>query len=213
MRRIQLAPVALLGIATLALAQGGSSSTAAPLKDKEAVTFQEIERGFFLGVTAGPFFVVNPPAREGTPRPFSPGQMAQVGLGFDLGERLSLEAFVLGSANRAGSDYVGKSTGNKASGDFAAFVPGAAARLNLLGFADAQETMRTWIYVRAGGGWVMFFPQSLLPDPDVMVFGGPGVEYYTRLRHFSIGLEVSAAFLVTSGTLGFAVTPNLRYAF
>src|SRR5689334_17387420 len=111
MRRIQIVPVALLGIATLAMAQGGSSSTATPLKDKEAVTFQEIERGFFLGVTAGPYFVVNPPAKEGTPRPFSPGQMAQVGLGLDLGERLSIEAFILGSANRAGSDYVGKSTG------------------------------------------------------------------------------------------------------
>lgn len=188
-----------------------SSSTA--VKDKEAVTFDEIERGFFLGVSAGPFFILNPPAAAGGKRPFSPGQMAQVGIGYDLGEVLSVELFFTGSANRAGSDYVGHSTAGSASGDFSTFVPGAAARFNFLGMADAQETRRTWFYVRGGAGYVVFSPKELLPAPDLLVFAGPGVEYYTRLRHFSIGLEVTGSFLLTTGTLGFAVTPNLRYAF
>ncbi len=69
--------------------------------DRPAETFEEIERGIYFSVLGGPFFIVNPPASSG-PRPFSPGQMAQVELGVDLGERLSLGVFVMGASNRAG---------------------------------------------------------------------------------------------------------------
>lgn len=194
-------------VPAVSLAQGSKPAS----KDKEAEVFDEIERGFYVGVTGGPWFLVNPPASSG-PRPFSPGQMAQVEAGLDLGDRLSLGLFVMGSANRAGSDYTGKSAG-LASGDFSAFTPGAVVRANLLGFNDSQGIRRTWLYVRAGAGFSLYSPKVLLPDPDVLVFGGAGVEYYTRLRHFSIGLELSGALLVPSSTFGFAVTPSLRYAF
>ncbi len=197
--------LASLLLPSLALAQG------APARDKEAVVFDEIERGVFLGVTGGAHFMVNPPATKG-PRPFSPGQTATVEIGYELGERLALSAFVMGTANRAGAEYIGHSNGT-ASGDFSALIPGAAARFNAVGFNDAQGVQRTWLYLRGGAGFVMFSPKTLLPDPDVLVFAGPGVEYFTRLRHFSIGLEATGSYLVTSGTIGFAVTPNLRYAF
>lgn len=179
--------------------------------DRPAETFQEIERGLYFSVLGGPYFVVNPPSAQG-PRPFSPGQMAQVEVGVDIGDRLSLGVFVMGASNRAGSEYVGNS-GGAASGDFSMLVPGALARFNLLGFADAQEVQRTWLYLRGGAGYAMFSPKLLLPDPDILVFAGPGVEYYTRLRHFSVGIEVTGSFLVQSQSFGFAVTPNLRYAF
>lgn len=179
--------------------------------DRPAETFEEIERGIYFSVLGGPYFIVNPPASSG-PRPFSPGQMAQVELGVDLGERLSLGVFVMGASNRAGSEYMGNS-GGAASGDFSTLVPGAVARLHLVGLADAQEVQRTWIYVRGGVGYALFRPKQLLPDSDILVFAGPGVEYYTRLRHFSIGIEVTGSFFVQSQSFGFAVTPNLRYAF
>ncbi len=180
--------------------------------DRPAETFEEIERGIYFSVLGGPFFIVNPPAPTGSPRPFSPGQMAQVELGVDLGERLSLGVFVMGASNRAGSEYVGNS-GGAASGDFSMLVPGAVARFHLVGLADAQDVQRTWIYLRGGAGYALFRPQQLLPDPDILVFAGPGLEYYTRLRHFSVGIEVTGSFFVKSQSFGFAVTPNLRYAF
>jgi hypothetical protein len=192
----------------VALAQGAT----VPVADKAAETFDEVERGLYVSVTAGPSFIVNPPAAAGTPRPFSSGQMAQVEVGLDIGERLSLGVFVTGAANRAGSDYVGDS-GGRASGDFSTLVPGVAARFMALGFADAQEVKRTWFYLRGGAGFAMFSPKQLLPAPDILVFAGPGVEYYTRLRHFSVGVEVTGSYLVSSGALGFALTPTLRYAF
>jgi hypothetical protein len=179
--------------------------------DRPAESFEEIERGLYFSVLGGPSFIVNPPASQG-PRPFSPGQMAQVEVGVDIGERLSLGAFVMGASNRAGSEYVGNS-GGAASGDFSMLVPGLVARVHLVGLADAQDVRRTWIYVRGGAGYALFSPKLLLPDPDILVFGGPGVEYYTRLRHFSVGIEVTGSFLVKSQSFGFAVTPNLRYAF
>jgi hypothetical protein len=194
---------AALAIPALANAQAAG--------DRPAETFEEIERGPYFSVLGGPFFIVNPPASSG-PRPFSPGQMAQVEVGVDIGERLSLGAFVMAASNRAGSEYVGNS-GGAASGDFSMLVPGAVARLHLVGLADAQEVQRTWVYVRGGAGYTLFRPKQLLPDSDILVFAGPGLEYYTRLRHFSVGVEVTGSFFVKSQSFGFAVTPNLRYAF
>ena len=69
------------------------------------------------------------------------------------------------------------------------------------------------LYVRAGAGYALFFPSKLLPSGDILLFGGPGVEYFTHLRHFSVAFEVTASYLLSSGSFGFAVTPNLRYAF
>lgn len=214
---------ALLGsvLSTGALAQTTATS-AAPLKDKEAVTFNEIERGFYVRIGGGPFFVLNPPAVATSDggnglRPFSSGQMAQLEAGIDLSPTISAGVFVMGSANREGSNYQGVPpkgvTLGTATGDFSTLVPGATLKASVLGFADAQGTQRTWIYVRGGVGFVRFFPAALLGSSDVLIFAGPGIEYFTRLRHFSIGVEVTGSFLALSQTFAFAVTPMLRYAF
>lgn len=193
----------------------GQSERAAPLvKDKQEEPINEIERGLYCGVTAGGWFLVNPPASGGSKQPFSPGQVAEVEVGMDFGDRLSAGVYLLGSGNRAGAEYTGKS-GNppRASGDFSILAPGAVARFNLVGFQDGQQVRRTWIYARGGAGYVIFSPKALLPNPDILIFAGPGVEYYTRLRHFSLGVEVTGLYLLTSSSVGFAITPNLRYAF
>ncbi|WP_224246228.1 adventurous gliding motility protein CglE [Hyalangium gracile] len=205
-----LALFSVLVVPTLARAQQSPAANN-PVKDRPAETFNEIERGLYFLVQGGPSFLVNAPADTG-PRPFSSGQAAHVEVGIDIGERLSLGVFVLGTANRAGSDYVGNS-GGAASGDFSSIVPGVTMRAHLVGFADNQEVKRTFIYARAGAGFAMFSPKLLLPDSDILVFAGPGVEYYTRLRHFSVGLEVTGSYLISSGTVGFALMPNLKYAF
>jgi hypothetical protein len=184
----------------------------APTQDKAAVTFNEIERGFFFGVQGGWLFMLNPPARTG-PRPFSPGQTAMVEVGYEFGQRVSVSGFVMAAQNRASSTYTGYSENRAYSGDFSTLAPGASARFNFLGFNDGQDVKRTWLYLRGGAGFALFSPKPLLPSPDFLVFCGPGVEYFTRLRHFSVGLEATGTALVTTGSLGFTVTPNLRYAF
>ena len=206
-----LASLALCASFVLPTVASAQSSTTAQ-GDRPAVTFDEIERGIYFAVLGGPLFITNPPAAEGTPRPFSSGPMAQVEVGVDLGEHVSVGLFLMGSSVRTGAEYVGNS-GGAVSGDFSSLIPGAVLRARLVGFADSQEVKRTWFYVRAGAGYAMFSPKRLLPDSDILVFAGPGVEYYTRLRHFSVGLEVTGQYLVSGGSFGFAVAPNIRYAF
>ncbi len=208
MNRLLLVAVsAFCLLPTLSLAQD-----ARVLKDKEAVRFNEIERGFNLSVSGGFWALVNPPADPGGVRPFSVGQTAKVEIGYDIIERLSAHIFIMANANRAGAEYRGQS-GNIASGDFSMLVPGAGVKVNIVGFNDSQEVKRTWFYVRGGIGAVIFQPRALLPNIDFMLNVAPGVEYFTRLRHFSIGIEAAFAFLFGSQSIGFAVTPTLRYAF
>lgn len=191
---------------------GAKAQTSSALKDKPAVKYNEIERGAYFGVWAGPFYMLNPPAPESTPKPFSAGQLAQVSFGVDFGPHVALEVLLLATANRTNSEYLGNSGGG-ASGDIVSLVPGAAAKVSLFGFDDGMDVKRLWVYVRAGGGYAMFFPKSLLPDNDILLFGGLGLEYFTRLRHFSVGLEASGQYFLSAGTIGFAVTPTVRYAF
>jgi hypothetical protein len=197
--------VLLLAVPSLAFAQSAAVS------GRGSSPINEIERGFYVRGAGGPFFLTKAPANSG-PKPFSSGQMVQVELGYEFNERLSLGLFGMATANRAGSDYVGKS-GGAASGDFSTLIPGAVLRLNAAGVSDDHGVKRTWFYLRGGAGYVKFYPKALLPDADTMLFVGPGIDYYTRLRHFAVGLEVTGVYLVNSQSFGFSVTPNLRYAF
>lgn len=203
---------------TAVLLSSVAFAQAKELKEKPPAAINEIERGFYIGISAGYWALVNPPAGPGSKSPFSPGQTAQMELGYDFAERLSVGIFVQATANRAGSEYTGKSQDSvtgapQASGDFTAVIPGATVRIGIAGFKDSQEVKRGWFYVRAGAGFVIYQPKKLLPGPDVLIFAGPGLEYFTRLRHFSIGLEADFVFMALNQSLGFQVTPMLRYAF
>jgi hypothetical protein len=195
-----------------------SSTTAAPTKDKEGTTYNEIERGVNFSVAGGPSFLVNAP-KSG---PFSSGEAGRVEFGFDFGERVSAELFLMGTSNSASSSYQGCSKNpspcstpstSPATGDFSSLVPGASVRFNIVGVADAQDVKRLWVYAKAGAGYVLFQPSSLLNYSDIFLFGAGGLDYFTHLRHFSVGLEVDVSYMVTSSSLGFALLPNVRYAF
>lgn len=209
---------------SLALAQEGSKpsagNTSAKLsKDKEKETFNEVERGFYVGVGGGGWLLFNPPVSGISRQYFSPGLSIDVEIGVDIGTRLSIGAFFIGAFSKMGADYSGYS-GGAAYGDFSSFMPGLTARVNLFGFDDSQDVRRWWVFIRAAGAVTIYAPRALLPNPnaggnplDVMVLGGAGIEYYTRLRHFSIALEADFVVQVLSGTFGLNIMPTLRYAF
>ena len=191
------------------------AQTAAPsrLEDKKAITYNEIERGFFFEGRGGFWGVINPPTLAGGFSEFSAGQAIGLDMGFDIGERVSPSIFLLAAANRMSSRYTGLNTTGAASGDFGAIIPGAAVKVRLAGFKDSQEVNRTWVYLRGGGGVVFYSPNSLLPGIDVLVTAGAGLEYFTRLRHFVIGLEANFNFMALTGSFGFSVLPTVKYAF
>jgi hypothetical protein len=190
----------------------GAQTAAESRRSAEPPRLSEVERGFYVRAEAGAFVLSNPPTTSGRPSPFSAGEMVQAEFGYDFNEYLAAGLFVTFTANPAGSQYVGLSNG-LASGDFASLVPGAALRASLIGFADDSGVRRTWIYLRAAAGYAKFYPTVLLPRNDILLLAGPGIEYFTHVRHFSIGFEVAGSYLARAKTYGFAITPTLRYAF
>lgn len=197
-----------------ALASSVGFAQSKTVEDKRAITFNEIERGFFFGANGGFWATILPPAAAGGARPFLGGQAVQLEMGFDIGERVSPALFFLGAAtNRAGSDYKGLSTGSSLSGDFSMIVPGVTAKIRLVGLSDSQHVQRSWLYARVSAGYVFYSPTALIPKSDVLISAGPGIEYFTRLRHFSIGIEANLNFLAMTGSVGFSILPTVRYAF
>ena len=190
----------------------GAQTVGESRRSAEPSRLTEIERGVYVRAEAGAFLLSNPPTTPGRPSPFSAGQMVQAEIGYDFNEYLAAGLFVTFTANPAGSEYIGYSNG-LASGDFSALVPGAAIKGSLIGFADENGVRRTWIYLRASAGYVKFYPTTLLPRNDILLLGGPGIEYFTHIRHFSIGFEVAGSYLTRAKTYGLAITPTLRYAF
>ncbi len=182
------------------------------VEDKKAPAIQEIERGFYFEGRGGFWGVINPPASSTSKQYFSTGQALELDMGFDIGERVSPSIFLIASANKMGSDYTGLS-GGSASGDFGAMIPGVGVKIRLVGFDDSQSVKRTWFYVRVAGGAIFYSPAALLNKFDVFVSAGPGVEYFTKLRHFSIGVEANFNFMALTTTLGFSVLPTVKYSF
>lgn len=204
-------------MARLALLSGLLSSLAMAqvktVEDRKLSTINEIERGFYFEARGGFWATLNPPtSATGAAGHFSPGQAAELDLGFDIGERVAIALSLLITANRMPSDYTGFS-GGTASGDYGALIPGAGVKIRVVGFSDAQDVRRTWLYVHGAGGAALYNPQALLNKFDVLVSGGLGVEYFTKLRHFSIGLEANVNFFVLTQAVGFSVLPTVKYSF
>jgi hypothetical protein len=199
--------VALL-LALAALPAAGQ----ARLEDRKTAGINEIERGFYLEGRGGFWATLNPPTVSGGVTYFSPGQAAQLDVGFDIGEIVSPSLFLLATGNRMRSDYTGLS-GGAASGDYGALIPGVGLKVRVVGFDDAQAVRRTWLYLRAAGGVILYNPSALLDRLDVLVSAGAGLEYFTRLRHFSIGVEANFNYMVLTSSFGFSVLPTVKYSF
>jgi hypothetical protein len=183
------------------------------VEERKPAAFQEIERGFFFEGRAGFWGTIAPPVLAGNKSYFSSGQAVQLDIGYDIGERVSPSVFFLASGNRMGSDYTGLSTTRTSSGDYSSLGVGGQIKVRLVGLADSQEVKRTWFYLKGAAGPEFYQPAALLPNLDVLLMLGGGVEYFTRLRHFSIGLEASFSAHLLSATFGFAVLPTVKYAF
>jgi len=226
----------------VALAQGKT------LKDKEEIKFNEIERGFTIGMAAGWAPLFNLPGNQisldaggrnmGCKRAGASlaNEVVRIDVGADIGSRgddprsavplLVVTAMVQAAHAKAGTDYFGTGgmpTGpsgaclstapGSPSGDFAMLGAGLAAKVNIIGIADSQDVKRLWLYARAAGGANFYFPNTLVSGVDVLVQAGAGIEYYTRLRHFAIGLEAMFQMMVVTTTFGVTLTPTLRYSF
>jgi hypothetical protein len=197
-----------LGLPALALGQQAAPQLQ---EDPRRARFRDVERGLFVGFEVGYLGLLETPTadREKFPLAGEEGGRASgfpaVGilLGVDLGKRLSAALFLQGANLETSTDY----------GAFDLFAAGGDLKLNLLGYDDRNGIERLYVYVHARGGVAKTSPEGLFGADEVIAAVGPGLEYYTQLRHFSIALGADAVYASEAGAFGFAVYPTLRYTF
>ncbi len=205
LRRLALVIAAILPIVAVA------QEAAPPMpEDPRAPRYRDVERGFFTGFEVGYLTLFKTPTADRAKFPFagvaggrSDGFLVGGTVGYDLTSRVALSAFALGGNSRADVSY----------GAFSVYAFGGDLRLSLLAGRDANQMERVFFYLHGRGGLLLTRPEGLFGSNDVYLAGGPGVEYFTHLRHFSVGLAADVAYVTKAKTAGLAVTPTVRYTF
>ena len=209
----KLGPVAALVMAlTLAGPGVARAQDTGPgsLEDPRAAKFADVERGVFIGMEAGGLVLFKTPTADRVRFPVagedggsSRGVVVGLTAGVDLGSTVAVSAFALGTSQRASIDY----------GAFDLLAAGLDLKVALWKRADRNGWNRLFVYGHLRGGYVLTHPEGLFGDSDVLVAGGVGIEYYTQLRHFSVGLQVDGLYALSAGAPGLSLSPIVRYTF
>lgn len=197
----------ILLVAGSASAQGQSAAAAA--------RYREVERGFWVGTDVGAVIYFQLPG-EGSSA--ASGALMGFQVGYDLLPSLQLSAVAWGQAVGADVEYKGVVDPVRdprgARGDFQSLLLGGSLKWSFLRFDDENGIGRTWLYARGGGGSALSRPEGVVAD-GTWASGALGVEYFTRLRHFSVGLETGWLGLFTEdgAAHGVSILPRLKYTF
>jgi hypothetical protein len=168
-------------------------------------------RGFFVETDVGAFFTLGGAGGYSNAQTY-----LQLGVGYDLAERLSLGAhFGLGS---------------NAANCFGAVTPGGACLGSdnfTMTFLDVSAAYlfslgeRVYLSPKLLAGWTMMDPTPIQDDPAAPPSAmsapnagvGLGVEYATFMDHFSIGADLTMRFVVGPNIPTFAIFPRVKYTF
>lgn len=202
-----------LAALALVLPAAALAQEAAPRlqEDPRAAKFKDVERGVFVALESGYLGLLDtPPAADPAVYPLARSSGGRAGgfvlgvlVGVDLGKRLSVALYGQGGNERASRDY----------GAFSLYSGGLDAKLAILGHRDRNDWERLYVYVHGRVGYAVTYPEALFGRDDVVVQVGPGVEYFTQLRHFSVGLGADYVRATKAGVSGFAIYPTVRYTF
>lgn len=200
-----------------ARAQGIASNADEPRQgeeikgDTKVAIINEVERGFFLSVDYGPNYYV-PLSGSGfvsmNQDYLSPGTRMGMRLGYDILNNISADLFVLANFNQGVISQKALKSG-VLTGDLAHFAPGLGLRFDFI------TTDRVFAFARVGAGYAMWFPAELANDAfgSIHTDASLGIEYYTHLRHLSIGVEADFQALLLPFAFGIAVYPTVKYTF
>ena len=230
-----LLTIALSLVATTAFAQGIENLDAADSKKKAKSSkedvVREITKGTYIKAGAGSsqFFGIG-----GTPygQFLSPVIAMELGVGHEFvdNERLS----VAGEFDIHQGLFNGPKEDELSGLPAAVLFQGDLHTFTMLGGVEVSTYpgRRFGIGLRAGGG-VMVAPLLMHPDkyngtvvaeywqglaspvhgnPLPLGFAGPTIEYYTKLSHFSIGLDLDVTYVI-GFDLGLNGTGYLKYTF
>ena len=211
----------LAACALAALFPGGAlAQEAAPQLEENprAPRFREVERGVFVSVEAGflgvtktpvanraehPYACVGVPATSTCSGGFGSGLALSVDVGYDFTSRISAALLFYQAFESASQSY----------GSFQLTAAGAEVRWAFVGTRDANGVERFYAYLRGRGAYVWTWPTGLFGTTDFFAAAGAGIDYYTRLRHFSVGLAVDGLYFFQAQVPAFDVLATLRYTF
>jgi hypothetical protein len=221
----KLTPSLVLAGAFGLVALSASAEENAAVSESAAPTFQEVERGGYAGTEFG-FALTTVPGDSGK---LATGSVLEVELGYDISSLIGIGVFVWGASLTSPGDAA--LPNGTAIGDFSSVFPGAELRLYLPIASDSNGVKRLFFDLRAGGGVMLFeggltgYPSGSAapPSPNNNAFSGiapagrlgVSLEYFTRLRHFSIGLGLEAVAAAPGGSVmvGGSASPFARYSF
>ena len=191
----------LLLVACLGMLEAPAGAAAPKLQK-----FAEVERGFWLRSTFGiSLSLLNHFGGSGQESSlWPPGAVMTLEAGVDFGQVASLHLAlqgqqVLGSRDLSGHGSVPNDT------DVIGIMLGG--RFNLV-----TGKRLAW-FIKAQVGYMFGMPEVASLGDGLAFQGGSGLEYATSLRHFFIGLEVLAEYMMSHGGLGLLVTPTVKYVF
>lgn len=196
----------LLAMPAAAQRQGG----------QRAEALREVERGVWVGSSVGAVYYFDLPG-EGAAS--SAGSLIGLEVGVDLGRDLQLGVVVWGQSVGAPADYLGITDDSldpkRSRGDFQTMMLGGMLRYSFLRLSDENGIDRTFFYARVAGGPTLSRPIGIVDEQGFFALAGLGVEYFTRLRHFSIGLEIDGIGLLgdLGDAFGAAILPHVKYTF
>jgi hypothetical protein len=208
-------PTALLRRITLAalLAAGGAAraqeAAPAPIEDPRAARFKDVERGLFAGFEVGGLTFLKTRTDDAALFPYagdggrSQGVAIALTVGYDLTSRLALSLFGLGTSQSARASY----------GAFDVLAGGLDLRWAFAGARDRNGWERLLCYLHVRGGYLVTHPAGLFGRHDLLLGGGLGLEYFTQLRHFSVGLQLDGVYALSARSPGLALSPTVRYTF
>jgi hypothetical protein len=203
--------IAALALALAAPATRAQEAAPRLQEDPRAAKFKDVERGLFVGFEVGGLGFLKTPTADVVKRPYagsgggsSTGLVVGLNVGVDIGTRLAVSLFALGANESARDvDY----------GAFSVYAGGLDLRYAFWAFKDRNGWDRLFLYVHGRGGYARTWPTGLFGDAERIGAAGVGAEYYTRLRHFSVGLAVDGVLATSAGAAGWAVYPTVRYTF
>ena len=132
--------------------------------------------------------------------PLGPGTTVQLALGYDLNDILAVEA-------SGGAILVSSTSAKEPVRDLGLAFGGLSVR-GAYGLSD-----RLHFTGSAGAAYVQADNQVEKATTGVAITAGLGVEYYVHVRHFSVGIDLSA-FIPTSPMRVFiGVSPHIKYTF
>lgn len=206
-----LAVCALLCVSVGVRAQGeirgttevGEGEGEETVGESKVAKIHRVERGLFFNVDWGPYFQVPVMFPQETCLTCV-GTQIGVRVGYDILNNLELDLFYRGSF----AEFV-KAYDRVNSGDIAGYYTGLGLRFSYI------TTERFHATVRLGGGVSFVAPKELMAGNWIVptADAAAGVEYFTKLRHFSVGAEISTLAYIYPFSIGFSVLPTAKYTF